>query len=138
MRNLFILFLLAVLLITVTASADIADDWQYATDGSEAILLRYIGTDPEVTIPDSIDGIPVVRLGGYLFLDSETVDVFLPDTDITIDPETFTGFRGIVWIRGGHEAFDVVTALIDRETGEVIYMSEYEDAIREYVVIDDY
>lgn len=137
MRKLFILFLFAALMITVTASADILDDWQYATDGSEAILLRYIGTAPEVTIPDSIDGIPVVRLGGYLFLDSETVDVFLPDTDIVIDPETFTGFRGIVWIRGGHDTYTVVTALIDRETGDLVYATQ-EGGIRQFVEIEDY
>lgn len=137
MRKLFILFLLAALMITVTVSADISDDWQYTTDGSEAILLRYIGTDPEVTIPDSIDGIPVVRLGGYLFLDCETVDVFLPDIDFEIDPEAFTGFRGIVWIRGGHETYSVVTALIDRETGNLVYAAP-EGCIRQFVEIEDY
>ena len=137
MKKLFILFLLAAILMTVTASADISDVWQYATDGCEAILLRYIGTAPEVTIPDSIDGIPVVRLGGYLFMDSETVDVFLPDTDIVIDPETFTGFRGIVWIRGGHDTYTVVTALIDRETGDLVYATQ-EGGIRQFVEIEDY
>lgn len=137
MKRLFILFLLAAILTTVTASADISDDWQYATDGSEAILLRYIGTDPEVTVPDSIDGLPVVRLGGYLFMDSETVDVFLPDTDIEIDPETFTGFRGTVWIRGGHETYSVVTALIDRETGDLVYATA-EGGIKQFVEIEDY
>lgn len=137
MRKLFILFLLAALLMTVTASADIADDWQYATGGSEAILLRYIGNDPEVTIPDSIDGIPVVRLGGYLFMDSETVDVFLPDIDFEIDPEAFTGFRGTVWIRGGHPEYSVVTALIDRETGDLVYATT-EGGIKQFVEIEDY
>ena len=137
MKKLFILFLLAVLMITVTVSADIADDWQYATDGSEAILLRYIGNDPEVTIPDSIDGLPVVRLAGYLFLDTDTVDVFLPDIDFEIDPEAFTGFRGTVWIRGGHPEYGVVTALIDRETGDLVYAAP-EGCIRQFVEIEDY
>lgn len=137
MKRLFILFLLAALLITVMASADIADDWQYTTDGSEAILLRYIGNDPEVTIPDSIDGLPVVRLAGYLFMDTDTVDVFIPDTDIVIDPEAFTGFRGTVWIRGGHETYSVVTALIDRETGDLVYATQ-EGGIRQFVEIEDY
>lgn len=137
MKKLFILFLLAALLMTVTASADISDDWQYATDGCEAILLRYIGSEPEVTIPDSIDGIPVVRLAGYLFMDTDTVDVFLPDTDIVIDPETFTGFRGIVWIRGGHKTYSVVTALIDRETGDLVYAIT-EGGIKQFIEIEDY
>ena len=137
MKKLFILFLLATFLMTVTASADISDDWQYATDGSEAILLRYIGNDPEVTIPDTIDGLPVVRLGGYLFMDSETVDVFLPDIDFEIDPEAFTGFRGTVWIRGGHPEYSVVTALIDRETGDLVYATQ-EGGIKQFVEIEDY
>ena len=137
MKKLFILFLLAALLMTVTVSADIADDWQYTTNGSEAVLLRYTGTDPEVTIPDSIDGIPVVRLAGYLFLDTDTVDVFLPDIDFEIDPEAFTGFRGTVWIRGGHPEYSVVTALIDRETGDLVYAAP-EGCIRQFVEIEDY
>ena len=138
MRKLIILILL--LAMTVTASADIEGDWQYVIDGKSAVLIRYIGKDAAVEIPETIEGMPVARIAGYAFMDSAGVDVFLPAVTIEIDEDAFTGLCGTLWIPGGHPDFKVVLAVVNKTSNEIVYNCTpgYDGRIRQFTEIGDY
>ena len=74
-------------------------------------------SDSAVTVPDSIDGYPVVKIGEGAFKDSSVVSITLPDTVREID---WFAFSGCVYLKEitipasvtsvGYGAFDYCTA----------------------------
>ena len=69
--------------VCVEQSRDIAGDFECIVDNSRgmASIVRYIGSDSDVWIPDTIDGLPVTLIGGNAFMNCNSiVNVHMPDT----------------------------------------------------------
>lgn len=45
------------------------DDFEYVINGTAVTVTKYTGAGGAVVIPDSIDGLPVTRIGNYAFVD---------------------------------------------------------------------
>ncbi len=62
-----ILLMLVVAILSCALAEEKAEiqsgDWVYSRSGDAAVLVRYTGSETEVTVPDTIDGLPVVSLG---------------------------------------------------------------------------
>ena len=70
MKRKFLCLLLALTMVlglaaTVSAAEEIitSGDWTYRAYGEEAVLCSYNGTATEITVPATIDGLPVTELG---------------------------------------------------------------------------
>ena len=70
MKRKFLCLLLALTMVlglaaTVSADEEIitSGDWTYRAYGEEAVLCSYNGTATEITVPATIDGLPVTELG---------------------------------------------------------------------------
>lgn len=57
---------------TPFSSAFKTDDFEYAVNGSEITLTRYIGSNTNVVIPTQIDGMTVTAIGMYCFAGADT------------------------------------------------------------------
>ena len=56
-------------------------EWEYITYWDGAWITKYLGSDTNVTIPSTIDGLTVTALGRNLFMDNLTVEsVYIPET----------------------------------------------------------
>ncbi len=78
-------------LLPTSAFAD-ADDFSYivADDQQGIIITAYNGNDTEVTVPETMDGLPVVEIAENAFGNNETMtSVALPDTLRIIAPRAF-------------------------------------------------
>lgn len=65
-------------------------EYQPYKDGIE--ITAYIGFDnKEIIVPNKIDGLPVVRIGDEVFLNSPLEKVILPETLRELCPKTFKG-----------------------------------------------
>lgn len=77
---------------TISAQSSVAsasDAWKYRTYRDGVTISKYLGTDDNVVIPDEIDGKPVTRLDGSLFLGKAITSVEMPDTIIDIGYNVF-------------------------------------------------
>ena len=59
-------------------------------DDGTAIITQYTGLDVAITIPDTLDGIPVTAIGASAFQSNITVtDVVIPEGIITLGDSVF-------------------------------------------------
>lgn len=66
------------------------DDFTYdLRDDGMACITKYTGSDPEVKIPKTIDGNPVVSLRSTFAGNQTVVSVTIPDSVVTIKENTF-------------------------------------------------
>ena len=89
----------AALLVPLSTIAYECFDFTYNSDGTAITVSRYTGGGGNVTIPEMIEGLPVVRIGRYAFYPSTTItNVFLPDSVTTIESGAFMGCTGLAHI----------------------------------------
>ncbi|MCQ2753012.1 MAG: leucine-rich repeat domain-containing protein, partial [Bacilli bacterium] len=68
-----------------------SSDFEYVVVDNNAHIIRYIGNNKEVTIPETLDNIPVTSLGG-VFANNLTIEkVTLPNTITSIGCGAFSG-----------------------------------------------
>lgn len=61
-------------------------------DGAQASVLEYNGTDKNVTIASSYEGVPVTKIADYAFAyNRELISVVLPDSILTVGKNVFSG-----------------------------------------------
>lgn len=66
------------------------DDFYYQiADASEVIIAYYIGSDSDITIPSSIDGMPVKYISHRAFQNTKLSSATIPGSVIYIDPSAF-------------------------------------------------
>ena len=54
--------------------------WEYYHENGTVIITGYIGADTDVVVPEEIDGLPVVRISGYIFKENKNItSVTIPD-----------------------------------------------------------
>jgi hypothetical protein len=75
--------LLPLLLLTLPAAMQ-AQDYLYTTNADNTITIGwYIGSGGDVTIPDTIDGLPVTSIGDEAFFDCEVLTSVIIGTNVT-------------------------------------------------------
>ncbi len=99
MRKKVLIFLVAAMLIalagilpTTTSAAVIEGDWYYTTYdvGTTAAITGYNGSATEITIPSTIAGLPVTRIGSEAFMDNIAItSVTIPDSVLRIESAAF-------------------------------------------------
>ena len=69
--------------------------WEYETDENGTLLLTaYSGRDDSVTVPESIDGIPVASLGDGVFAGNTRLKtILIPDQILIEGKGVFENFR---------------------------------------------
>ena len=63
--------------------------WSYLTDGANAVVTGFAGTNEVVTIPDMVNGLPVVGIGTNAFAGSSLTSVTIPDSVVSIGDSAF-------------------------------------------------
>ena len=116
----FLLVLVMVLSILPTAAfaASPVSDFEYENIGTRVIITRYTGHDPEVVIPDTIEGTPVETIGRNAFRNTRIHSVKMPKNLMEIEDDAFAGcynldlviFTGMDSVRFGNNIFSGVWA----------------------------
>ena len=65
------------------------DDWEYNVTGKQACVTRYLGSDTNVTIPNTLGGYPVTSLKGTFQSNLTIISVVIPSGVTKIDDNTF-------------------------------------------------
>lgn len=108
-------FLTALLAVSGVAHAQ----FNYATDEGTITITKYTGPGGAVTIPDTIDGLPVQRIGLQAFFGCKSLtSVTIPDSVTTIDGSAFGGCESLTAVTIpnsvasiGNSAFQVCSSL---------------------------
>ena len=65
-------------------------DYRYTVENDEVTITKYIGNDAEVSIPESINGMPVRAIGTSAFLNRDKMrSVTVPDSVVRIGSLAF-------------------------------------------------
>ncbi len=127
--------------------------WEYSVNIDGIYIYKYLGTDEEVKIPDSIDGLPVVQIGRYtsysgshnnVFENITIKNVVLPNTVKTICSEAFAGtttLRSIYIPEGvreiGSRAFEGCTSLTSIEIPSTVMSYDYGENFKNCISLTD-
>lgn len=76
-------------------------DFSYELYDDYAVLVEYLGDDTEVTIPDTINGLPVTQIQGAFVNDSSLQAVVIPETVtvISYDNDSVGAFQSCVLLK---------------------------------------
>ena len=115
-------------LLLLTLPAVVEAQFNYTTNNGTITITKYIGSDAAVTIPDSINGLPVTSIGALAFQAITSVaSVTIPDTVTIIGNDAFDSCTGLTNIaipnrvvNVGSGAFGGCTSLISVTIGESV------------------
>ena len=99
-KRLLPVFLAMVLAIALFPVVTMASESDFIFDESSGSILKYIGTETEVVIPETIGGVPVQVIGREAFMNCSAV------TSIVV-PEGVTSIRG--WAFGNCDSLEKIT-----------------------------
>ncbi len=78
------------LLLLLTLPAAVQAQFRYTTNNGTITITGYAGPGGQVTIPSTIDGMPVTRIGDYAFyIKSNLANVTIPSSVISIGNRAF-------------------------------------------------
>jgi hypothetical protein len=84
-------FLPLFLLLALAGSVP-AQDYIYSEAGGQVTIIRYTGPGGAVSVPDTINGLPVTRIGGWAFQFTHNLEALtIPNTVTKIDDWAFGG-----------------------------------------------
>lgn len=93
------------------------EDFEYAEENGSIILTKYIGSMTEFAVPETLDGKPVVEIGGEAFCKrADILKVEIPDTVVKIGKNSALKFR-----EGEDISGDVILTGADVEKANVYY-----------------
>ena len=100
--------------------------YRYTVENGEATITEYIGTDANVTIPDTIGGKPVVAIGRDAFMDQHSLkSVTIPDSVIRIEFSAFFRCISLESVTLG-EGIREIDALVFNQCDKLTY-NKYEN-----------
>ena len=88
-----LVFLLVVLSGVQAKAATVSGDWEYdITDDGDASIVAYHGTETDIVIPDTLDGLTVVRIANEAFQNRSNLrNISFPESLISIGQYAFQG-----------------------------------------------
>ena len=97
------LFLLVALLaLSVSASALTEGDWEFKLLDDQVVLTDYIGAGGDVVIPDSIFGAPVVKIEKVFSYKDPVTSIVIPDTVKEIADTACSGLKVLETVTMGN------------------------------------
>jgi hypothetical protein len=76
-----------------------AQDYTYTIDNDAITITGYTGSDSEIIIPDTIEGLPVVGIGDYAFFNySSLTNVIIPGSVTSIGGGAFMYCYGLIGV----------------------------------------
>ena len=95
------------------------DGFRYITWGNEISIVKYLGSDFLVTVPSLINGRPVTKLLGNVFVESGStlIGVSLPDSLTRIGSGAFSGCTGLTSITIPNSVTDIGQSAFSGCTG---------------------
>jgi Leucine-rich repeat (LRR) protein len=73
------------------------DGFTYTVKNNEVTITKYVGTETEVEIPETIQGMPVVAIGERAFYSCRNVtDITIPDSVTTIGSGAFSSCNSVI------------------------------------------
>lgn len=76
--------------VTISIPVSPIEDFEYEMEDGQIIITKYIGTDLEIRIPESINDRPVTTIGKEAFEEYDMTAVVLPDSVTYIDEYAFS------------------------------------------------
>ncbi len=94
-------------------------DWDYIINGDEVTINGYLGTETDLVIPSTIQGLPVTSIGNSAFFDCDSLTgITIPDSVTTIGDRAFYDCESLASITIpesvtsiGYEAFRTCASL---------------------------
>ena len=73
------------------SDCEVQGDWKYSKHGdSEVTIVRYLGNDAEVAVPETIDGLPVTALHDMAFARNRNIEaITVPDSVTSMGMKVF-------------------------------------------------
>ena len=102
-----------------------AEDFEFSQTDGGIVVTKYVGSQTEFSVPEKIDGKPVVEIGSKTFCGrADLTRVALPDTVAKISKSDALKFR-----EGGDISGDVILTGADIEKANVYYDEVYSQYI---------
>lgn len=76
-----------------------AEDFEYELREGICVIKKYVGTDIEVIIPDSIKDRPVTKIDQFAFEDYDMKRVVIPDSVLDIDTKAFVSCSQLTQVK---------------------------------------
>jgi hypothetical protein len=87
-----------------------AQDYVYTTNNGAITITGYTGSDSEITIPDTIDGLPVAGIGDYAFFNrAGLTNVIIPGSITSIGEGAFEYCFGLVSVTIPNSVTNIAT-----------------------------
>jgi hypothetical protein len=97
-KNLSAVRWLPLLLLLITSAGAHAQEFTYTIANNEVTITGYTGTDTVISIPATIDGLPVTSIGGFAFHNSSITSVTIPNSVTSIEGSAFWNCRNLTSI----------------------------------------
>jgi hypothetical protein len=82
--------------------------YSYTTNNGTITIVQYTGSDPSVTIPDTITGLPVTTIGTQAFATSSSLtNVIIPDSVIDIGVGAFSDCTSLLSVTFGNNVANI-------------------------------
>ena len=89
-------------LLVVPSFALTEGDWEYTLSDNQITITKYVGAGGDITVPTSINGIPVVAMGNQVCTYNDTVtSVTIPGAIKTVGYEVFKECKNLETVRIG-------------------------------------
>jgi len=69
---------------------EVYGDFEYTTADGKVTIVNYIGSDETAVFPSEIEGMPVTKIGSFVFFLSKPTEVVIPLSVVAIDENAFT------------------------------------------------
>lgn len=99
--------------------------YQYTVENEEVTITSYVGVAADVTIPESINGMPVVAIGISAFQNPNMKSLTIPDSVVKIDGLAFSDCHLLERVTLGHGIREIGFSPFS-SSGKMIY-NEYEN-----------
>ena len=117
---------------TPVADETVSEPFAYEIKDGKVTVTAYKGNDKTVTVPESIEGLPVTHVGEGAFKDSGVEKVILPDTVTHVDWFAFSGCKRLCEITVPSSVTSVGYGAFDNCSGFLVIKCERGSYIEAY------